>query len=187
MGSPAAVKLGPGHLWVAPIGTTEPSNVSGTLPSANWVDLGYTEAGSEIGFAMTFEDVNVAEELDPILTTATARVTSIKFALAQLTARNLSVAFNGGTIDTPSGGSVTFEPPDLGEEERLMIVWDSDDAEERWLFRKCVQVGSVTIARAKAPAKATVPCEFKAEKPTNGSTPFKVWVTDDLDYDDPHS
>lgn len=185
MGTPAAVKLGPGHLYVAAIGTTEPSSLTGALPSA-WVDLGYTEEGSEIGFEMTFEDVNVAEELDPVKVVATARSASIKFDLAQLTARNLSVAFNGGTITGPTGGYVTFDPPDLGEEERLMIVWQADDNEERWLFRRVLQVGSVNIARRKAPDKATVPCEFRTEIPTNGSGIFKVWVIDDLDYNDVH-
>lgn len=185
MGSPSAVKLGPGLLYVAPIGTTEPSTVSGALPSA-WIALGYTEQGSEITFDMTFEDVSVAEELDPVKVVATGRMTSVKFELAQLTARNLSVAFNGGTITSPSGGSVTFTPPDLGDEQRLMLVWQSDDDAERWLFRRCLQVGSVTIARRKAPDKATIPCEFKTEIPANGDPIFKVWVDSTLDYNDPH-
>lgn len=186
MGSPAAVKLGPGLLYVAPIGTTEPTTGSGALPSA-WVALGYTEEGSEVTFDMTFEDVDVAEELDSVKTVATGRATSVKFALAEMCARNLSTAFNGGTISSPSSGFVTFDPPDLGEETRLMIVWQADDNQERWLFRRCLQVGSVTIARKKAPDKATIPCEFKTEIPPDGSKPFRVWITADLDYDDPHS
>lgn len=185
MGTPAAVKLGPGLLYVAPIGTTEPTTLTGALPSA-WVALGYTEEGSEITFEMSFEDVPVAEELDPVKVVATGRMTTVQFELAQLTARNLSVAFNGGTITGPTGGYVTFDPPDLGEEERLMLVWQADDNEERWLFRRVLQVGSVTIARRKAPDKATIPCEFKCEIPTDGSGIFKVWVTDDLDYDEVH-
>jgi hypothetical protein len=186
MGSPAAVKLGPGLLYVAPIGTTEPTTGSGALPSA-WVALGYTEDGSEVTFEMSFEEVEVAEELDPVKVVATGRMTSIKFELAEMCARNLSVAFNGGTISGPASGFVTFEPPDLGDETRLMIVWQADDDQERWLFRRCLQVGSVTIARKKAPSKATIPAEFKTEIPPDGSTPFKVWITDALSYDDPHT
>lgn len=186
MGTPAAVKLGPGLLYVAPIGTTEPTTGSGALPSA-WVALGYTEDGSEVTFDMSFEDVEVAEELDSVKTVAVGRTTAVKFALAELCARNLSVAFNGGTISSPSSGFVTFDPPDLGEETRLMIVWQADDNEERWLFRRCLQVGSVTIARKKAPDKATIPCEFKTEIPTDGAKPFRAWIASSLDYDDPHS
>lgn len=185
MGTPAAVKLGPGLLYVAAIGTTEPTTVSGALPSA-WVALGYTDDGSEITFDMTFEDVPVAEELDPVKVVATGRMASAKFNLAQMTARNLSVAFNGGTITGPTGGSVTFEPPDLGEEERLMLIWQADDNAERWLFRRVLQVGSVTMARKKAPDKATIPCEFRTEIPTDGSAIFKVWMDAALDYDDVH-
>lgn len=185
MGTPAAVKLGPGLLYVAPVGTADPLTGSGALPSA-WIALGYTEDGSEITAETTFEAVEVAEELDELRNVATKRMSSVKFNLAQMTARNLSVAFNGGTISSPSGGFVTFDPPDLGEEERLALVWQADDGQEQWLFRKCLQVGSVTMARKKAPDKATIPCEFKCEIPDDGSKPFKVWVADSLDYDDPH-
>lgn len=185
MGTPAAVKLGPGLLYVAPIGTTEPTTVSGALPSA-WIALGYTDKGSEITFSMSFDDVMVAEELDPVKVVATGRSTSVKFELAEMTARNLSVAFNGGTITSPSGGSVTFEPPDLGQEQRVMLVWQSDDNAERWMFRRCLQVGNVTVARRKAPDKATIPCEFKTEIPTDGSAIFKVWVDSSLAHNDVH-
>lgn len=181
MGTPAAVKIGPGLLYIAPIGTTEPTTGSGALPSA-WVALGYTEEGSTITFDMTFEDVDVAEELDPVKVVATGRMSSVKFSLAELTARNLHTAFNGGSVGSPSAGFVTYEPPDLGAETRTMLLWQADDNAERWLFRRCLQVGTVEIPRRKAPDKAVIPCEFRTEVPTDGSAIFKAWIDSSLPY-----
>lgn len=181
MGTPAAVKVGPGLLYIAPIGTTEPTSLTGALPSA-WVAVGYTDDGSEFTFQTNFADVEVAEELDPIKTVATGRMTSVKFAMAEVTASNLKKAFNGGTISGPTGGYVTFEPPDLGDETPVMIVWQADDDQERWLFRKVLQVGSVTMARKKAPNKATIAVEFKCQVPDNGDAVYKAWVSSALSY-----
>ena len=181
MGTPAGVKIGPGLLYMAPIGTAEPTTGSGALPSA-WIPLGYTDEGSEFTFETTFEDVNVAEELDPVKIVATGRMTSVKFSLAEITARNLQAAMNGGAIGAPAGGFVAFEPPDLGQEVRKMIVWQADDNEERWLLRRVLQVGSIVIPRKKAPAKAVIPAEFRTEVPTDGSPIFKAWINSALPF-----
>jgi hypothetical protein len=181
MGTPAAVKVGPGLLYIAPIGTTEPTAGSGALPSA-WVAVGYTETGSEFDFTTSYSDIDVAEELDPIRIVATGRVVSVKFSMAEISARNISKALNGGTISSPSSGFVTFEPPALGAETRVMLCWQSDDAQEQWLFRRCLSTASVNIAHAKAPAKSLIPVEFRCEIPTDGSKSFKAWITSALAY-----
>jgi hypothetical protein len=186
MGTPAAVKVGPGLVYVAPIGTTEPTTVSAALPSA-WVPVGYTESGSTFTSAVTYEDIEVAEELDPIRTTATKRVTTFKLDMAEINAQNWNIAFNGGTIGTPTAGYVTFEPPDLGTEQRLMLVWNSDDAQERLLCRRVLQVGTIETARQKAPNKSLIPAEFRLEIPTDGSAVFKMWLPSSLSTDDVHS
>ncbi len=96
MGTPAAVKVGPGLLYVAPIGTTEPTTGSAALPSA-WVAIGYTDNGSMFNSELSFEEIEVEEELDPIRTTATKRVTTVDFEMAEINATHLAIAFNGGT------------------------------------------------------------------------------------------
>ncbi len=185
MGTPAAVKVGPGLLYVAPIGTTEPTAGSGALPSA-WVAIGYTDNGSMFNSETTYEDIEVEEELEPIRTTATKRVTTIDFEMAEINTRNLAIAYNGGTIGSPSGGQVTFEPPALGSESRLMLVWQSSDAQEQLLCRRVVQAGPVGIPRRKAPDKAIIPVSFRLEVPTDGSKPFKFWQPTALAYTSPH-
>lgn len=186
MGTPAAVKVGPGLLYVAPIGTTEPTTGSAAVPSA-WTPIGYTDTGHVFTAETTFEDVEVAEELDPIRTLATKRAVSVEFDMAEVNAQNLNIAANGGTIGTPTAGFVTYEPPALGQEQRLMLLWQSDDHQEQLLVRRVLSVGSVGMPRRKAPDKTVIPINFKAEIPLDGAKVYKLWEPASLATDDAHS
>jgi hypothetical protein len=176
-GDPLAVRIGPGTLYIAPLGATEPAELT-TAWDAAWVELGYTDEGSSFVFDNTFEDVMVAEELEPVEILQTARQITVNFAAAELTATNIQRAFNGGTITT-NLGEVTFEPPDAGDYTPVMVGWEADDGLERWVFRRCIQVGSVEIARRRAPDKSTVPMSFRCTKPA-GEASF-VFIHDE-DY-----
>lgn len=185
-GDPTNVRVGPGWLFIAPVGSPEPTDLSGEFGVAGptgepdlsaWVDLGYTEEGSAFSFENTFEDVPVAEELEPIEILQTARNISVSFAAAELTAGNLQTALNGGTITTGTG-TVTFDPPAAGDFTYAAVAWESTDGLERWIFRKGVQTGNVDIARRKAPAKATIPMSFRFVKP-DGAASFRFIHDDD--------
>ncbi|WP_436759325.1 hypothetical protein [Streptosporangium sp. V21-05] len=173
-GKPEAIALGPGSLFTAVLGTPEPVDLvtPWASVSTSWIGLGYTNEGSKVNYSVDSENVEVAEELDPIAVALTSRELTIDFALAQITATNLRVALNGGTI-TAGSGIVTFEPPDLGEEIRVMIGFESEDHTERWVFRKTLQTGNMEINRGKGAAKATIGCSFKAERPA-GAKLFKA-------------
>ena len=178
MGTPTNVRVGPGKLYIAPLGTTEPSDLS-TAWDAAFVGVGYTEDGSTVGFDQTFEDIDVAEEYDSLDTLQTKRVITVGFNAAETTATNLQRAFNGGTITTGTG-TVEFEPPDAGDITRVMLGWESDDGKERWIFRRCVQTGSPSINRQKAPNYATIDMEFRATVPDDGGKAFKVIQAEDF-------
>lgn len=177
---PAAVRFGkPGKLYIAALGSTEPTNVSSAWNAA-FVALGYTEEGSAFTSELSTEDVGVAEELDPIAVATTGRVSSVNVALAEITKRNLSIALNGGTIVTPDGQNWTFEPPDTGSETRYMLGWDAsaDPAvnDLRFLFRRVLTVGNLDMGNRKGAAKSTLSVTFRLEKPSDGvSKPFKVF------------
>lgn len=170
-GNAQAVALGPGYLYIAPLTTAEPVDLT-TAWGVGWTALGYTAEGSTQSYAPSYEDVTVAEELDPIDSVATGRVISVGFQLVELTAANLKIAMNGGTITTGTG-LVTFEPPDLGEEVQTMIGFESEDHLERWVWRQCKQVGTVETARRKGAEKAGIPADFRAYVPAAGGKPFK--------------
>jgi hypothetical protein len=179
-GTPTNVRVGPGRLYIAPLGTTEPDDLTTGWNEA-WVQVGYTDAGSTVGFDQTFEDIEVEEEYDALDTLQTARAITVSFEAAEVTATNLQRAFNGGTIEVESADEVViFEPPPAGEVTRVMLGWEADDGKERWIFRRCVQTGNVDMSRQKAPNKATISMEFRATVPDEGGAPFKAILLEDF-------
>lgn len=173
MGNPLTLSIGPGLLKFSPsLATPEPVDLV-TAWNAGFFDLGYTDDGSEISVETKYEDVPVAEELDPVQILATARTITVAFALAEITATNLKRVFNGGTI-TAGSGFVTYDPPVLGSEAYCMLGWESTAGDERWIFRKAIQTGKVTLPRKKAPNKATLPTEFRCVIPSAGVKPYRA-------------
>ena len=179
-GNPGALSLGPGLLYYAPLGTALPTDHTTALNAA-FLEIGYTDEGSELSFEVSFEAVEVAESLDPVLYRTTGRNGGVTFAMAENTARNLTLAFNGGTVTSyglaPADG-FKYVPPEPGEEIRRILVWESEDGQERWVYPKVFQGGSVTMSRRKGATKTTIPVEFRLERPTNGGAPFEAFYAD---------
>lgn len=173
----AASRVGPGWLYVAPLGSTLPTDLA-TAWDAAFVQVGYTEAGHEFEIAPEFEDIQVAEELSPIATYETARNYNVRFNMAEYTAGNLQTALNGGTI-TAGTGIVTFEPPDAGVFTEVMLGWEASDGLQRRVWKRCIQTGSIVISHNKAPARATIPVDFKVLIPTDNSAPWFEIIDDD--------
>lgn len=170
MGDSAAIAIGPGSLYVADIGTTDPTSATATLPSA-WRAVGYTEEGNTFTYEITTEDVEVAEEFDPVRIDTTKRSGTVAFSMAEMTRANLALALNLGA--SAVNDTTAIEPPAPNTELRVKIVLDTFGG-SRWLFRRCIQSGSLEIGRKKSPDKSLIPVEFKLEKPT-GLQPFKVF------------
>lgn len=174
MGDSNNITLGPGKLHIAPLGSTLPTDLATALDAA-FQEIGYTEDGSEVAYEMTSEPVEVAEELDPVFNKVVGRSGTVVFQMVEVTARNLTIAFNGGTV-TDNTTYVTYEPPDPGSEVRRILVFESEDGEERWVFRQVFQTGSVSVGRRKGAAKATLPVAMAIEKPAAGGKPFTVYM-----------
>jgi hypothetical protein len=174
-GDPDAVVLGPGLLYVGADTATEPADATTALPTTDFRPVGYTEEGSSFAYETTTEDISVAEENDPIRTVPTGTTSTLSFSMAEMTWENLQLALNAGSsvAAVPPTMPTLIEPVTPGEEERVMLVWDSDYG-SRWIFRKCIQSGTLTIDRKKAPDKGLLPVEFKCEKPSDGGAPFAV-------------
>jgi hypothetical protein len=167
-GDATKIDIGPGKLWVATLASTDdPTNASTALDEDSWKPIGYTEEGSTITYEVSSEDIFVAETTDAVLSKRVSTTTTIAFAMAEFTARNLNLALNGGLVAAPT----TVEPVDAADEERVKLCLDTD-AGARWFFRKCYQVGSVELVNGKAPNKRLIAVEFKAELPAVG----KPWT-----------
>lgn len=176
-GNPANIALGPGLLKLAPLGSAFPASLDDIWPVA-WTNLGYTNEGSTQTYAPAYEDVEVAEELEPVDSVPTGRTISVAFASAEVTAKNLKAAMNGGSVTfTAAAGAVIrpftkFDPPPLGVEVHVMLGFEAEDGLERIIWKNCKQVGSVEMNRRKGAEKAAIPMEFRAFIPADGSLPF---------------
>jgi hypothetical protein len=180
-----AILTDPGFLWIAPIGTTAPTNTvtAGKFSdavAAAWLPLGATTEGSTFSYSTTVEAITVAEFFDPISYATTERSGNLAFNLASWTLTNYRRALNGGVAAlTPSGGAglelTTLEPPDPGTETRCMLLWESTDATVRLMLRRCIQGGEISTAFQKAPTVASVPCTFNMEIPTGSNKPWIMW------------
>jgi hypothetical protein len=172
MANPSAIALGPGQLYIGLLGSAEPTDLV-TAWASGWTGLGYTFEGNKFIYQLNTAPVEVAEELDPIKNVPTGRVIKVNFTLAEITITNLKRALNGGTVTT-AGGVVIFDPPAFGTEVRSMFGWQSDDGQERWIFRQCLSQGAVEADRKKGADKAGFPFELLLEKPATGLQPFRV-------------
>lgn len=180
VGNAAEVQLGPGGLYVAPIGTAEPVSVSGALDPA-FREVGWTEAGSEVQYQITANDILVAELFDPVKVATSARKAAVIFDMAQGSRQNLALALNdiSSAVNTAKG----LAPPAVGTEARCLLVWEGQNG-SRWVFRRCIQTAQLSIKRDKAPAVASIPVTMSLEIPTSaagslppGSTGFEpFWV-----------
>jgi hypothetical protein len=146
--------------------------------ATGWVPLGYTDEGSVFNYELSTDNVEVAEELDPIARVTTGRDASVEFALAELTFRNLTLAFNGGIV-AGDGLEWEFEPPELGNETRVMVGWDAYNDptvnDLRMLFRRCLQGGSLGIENRKGTTKSVIAANFQMEKPLDGKPILKIY------------
>jgi len=124
------VVLGTGNLFVASEtdvnsgDATFPTNPAASPSGSYWDNIGYSEGGFSLEYDKTFEDVMVAEEIDPIKTIKTAQEVRITGELAQASLRNLKFAMAGGTTtaDTPSSGYTELVPPTTDSFGEIIVV-----------------------------------------------------------------
>lgn len=186
------IEVGPGTLYAAPLGTTEPTSVSGAWPPG-WVLLGYTDTGSTFSRQVQTANVDIEEELFPAKIVTTGVVATLSFALAELTRQNLLVVLNAGitapaagTTGTGSDASIWAEAPALGSEQRIMLGWDAIEkggdgsaitdvtSFGRLVARQCFNTGNLQIANRKGNNKRVYAGTFSLEKPA-GLQPFRFW------------
>jgi hypothetical protein len=184
-GTISEVLIGTGVLYIKDASTTSlvfPGDDSNSFAnptgmSVAWDQVGYSEDGWTLEVDKTFEDVMVAEELDPIKTLKSAQEVRLTGELAQASLTNFQVAMGGGSTASDeigagasgaAGTSVTgyhtYKPPtsDGFTEYSLILHADGQAGSDRqfWMPRT-VNTGSFSMAHQKAPNKVTLATEFK--------------------------
>jgi len=170
-----ALLTDPGYLYWAPLGTALPTGTSTasafTDPwPAGWVQLGYTESGTDIDITVTTSPITAAEIIEPLTYRTTARTGSVTFALKDFTATNWSRAVNGAvtTVTGTAGSTITqIDPPIIGQEVRSMIGLQSLDNTFRFIAFQVFNEGDLKFAFKKAPSNTNISWKCMLEKPAN--------------------
>jgi len=138
--------------------------------SADWRDIGYSEDGWTLEMDRTFEDILVAEEIDPIKTIKTAQEARLMGELSQASLKNLSVAMgqtdsyvSEDDSDYASGYDVVKAPitDSFSELAALLIAEGPAGADRHVQMPRVVSVGAFSMSHAKAPQKVVIATEFK--------------------------
>jgi len=140
------------------------------VASANWRDIGYSEDGWTLEMDRTFEDILVAEEVDPIKTIKTAQEARLMGELSQASLQNLSIAM--GQLDSyvdEDSSLFTAEydvvkapiTDSFSELAGLLIVEGPAGADRQIHMPRMVSVGAFSMSHAKAPQKVVIATEFK--------------------------
>lgn len=169
------VLVGTGTLYLAPIGTAFPANPTVT-PSAPLEDVGYSEEGWTFVADRTLENVEVAEEVDPLRRLKTAQSLSIRGAAAQASLENLQLALGGGTItpNDPAAGFRRYTPPSSSAFDEYVALFRVEAPPgDGTKFRdircpRVVSVAAVEMSHAKAPQKTLIAMEFGLLVPSVG-------------------
>lgn len=170
------ILVGTGTMYVAALSTAFPTNPD-TTPSGSWAEVGYSEGGWNFEVDKTFEDVPVAEEVDPVATFKTAQAIRVTGELSQASLTNIQLAMGGGTISpsTPGAGYTTYTPPASSEftEKALLLRVNAPKVGGTYQLRdiqcpRAVAAGAFQMAHAKAPQKTVIAIEFRLLVPSSG-------------------
>lgn len=124
------VVAGDGAIFVAPEGTTLPTDIDDVIDlnlDTDFVALGYmTEAGPRASFGRNTKDIRAWQSFNALRTIVTETPTRVEFDMEQWNEDTFGVAM-GGIIVTTAGGGVKVEPQDASFlDVRALIVYGID-------------------------------------------------------------
>lgn len=170
MGDPNMVFTGPGLLYVAPLGTAEPTDSTTALPGA-WAPIGFTTDGSVFTSTTTWNGIYVEEALNAARWEPNQTVETVAFGMAENTKRNLALALNKGAA--VANDAVAIEPSLPTAYLPVMLIHQGASG-ARSLFRRCRQTGSIVLTNKKSPDKRIIPVVFTLED-ASPLMPWKIW------------
>lgn len=162
--NPVQVKLGPGLIITATMAGAIPTLVAAaskfTTTFTGWSSIGYTDEGATLTFNRESEDVEVAEEDNPLKRIGTKVGVTLGFSASGINELNLEAANAGGTWSTVSGTGATlvrkYAPPQPKDQTRRMWAHIGQDLDEIFLMYQGYQTGEITVQRRKGANKASL-------------------------------
>lgn len=178
--------LGPGALYVADFGATEPADTAfATAPdSGTWTDVGGTQDGVNFQQNLEFTQLEVDQTIDAPESRCTKREFKLVTNLAEVTLENIKIASNGGTITSAGTGATAhtkYEPDtDVTSGSRpnyIAMIFDGpgpSGGRRRFVGRKMLQVGEVESSYHKED-QTVLTCEFLGHAVSTSIKPY-YWI-----------
>lgn len=167
--------FGFGHIYAAPVGTTEPAEIDDPVDTGDWTELGHgSDTGPRFSFGKARTPVSSWQSFpNAVRNLKGAAATTVSYDLLQWNAETIAYALGDSGSWTDSGGGLyTYEPGDPGDvDERAIIVEATDgDCNYRFIFRRTENQANVDFAwtgsaLAPLPVVATVLTPDGEDKP----------------------
>lgn len=143
-----------GKFYVAPVGTTAPSNTGSAWPGG-WVDLGYlTDDGPALKPTRDTKDIPAWQSYFPVRTIRTSEGQEWTIPLLQRNGSILKLAFGGGSVTALGGGDYRYSPPTPGtvDERAFGIEVVDGSIIDRYVMQRGMvkDLGDVSFKRDEA-------------------------------------
>lgn len=143
--------FGFGHVYAAPVGSTEPVEIDDAVDTNVWTELGHgSDAGPRFSFGKARTPVSSWQSFpNAVRNLKGAAATTVSYDLLQWNAETIAYALGDSGSWTDSGGGLyTYEPGDPGDvDERAIIVEATDgDCNYRFIFRRTENQANVDFA-----------------------------------------
>lgn len=125
-----------GHVYVAPLGTTQPVDSVSAWP-AGWLELGYTdEKGVTITPTLTTVNLMAWQSAAPVKALVTESALEVAFALRQFDINTTGLFFFGATWSLSSGSTYILNVPSSPtvDQRMLGIEWGDGTTTNRLII-----------------------------------------------------
>lgn len=168
-----------GHVYVAPVGTTGPTDSTTALDAA-FIDVGYiSEDGAGVSDSKDIENIGAWQSLYPLRRIVTGREFNITFALRQWNATTVPFAFGGGDVTDEGGGEFKYVPPAAGEidERALVLEWEDGDKHYRLHVPRGMVAETVDTTFARN-AASDLPITYSVLPVDDTTDPYELFTDD---------
>lgn len=163
---------GTGQVYVADVGTALPTAEDGALSATTYKGLGYhSEDGVSVNQSVDIQRFGAWQTKRDIRRERGDEAFQLTFSLLQWDENTVPLAFGGGSISEPSGGTYKFTPPSVADaiQDKTLVADVIDGAN---ILRFVVPKGNVVEAvdsQFTRTAMGMLPITFEALEPDDGS------------------
>lgn len=169
---------GTGTVWIAPVGTTLPTDSTSSVNAA-FVNAGFLTDGFEVTQEYKTKDVEVWQSLEIVRQFPTNISRMVSFEAVEHNKQTVSMAWGGATITKGTGGAYSISIPSTYINSEYACVLDlSDGSVNQRIVLPRVTLNS--LPKITAGRQDTIKYDFELQvlAPTDNSAPVLIYGVD---------